>query len=288
MQLHLFNTASALSRICRTQEGHDLLVRVIVIGDEGHDHLKILRKLACGPLSLYPENHTLPMFREFQFEDIIFGAFPMVGGSVYHAHALWPRNTAGDVLDMLLQMLEGLAFIHKHKIAHRDAFSDNFLVQWQPESMVTKTMAVSRPRVYLIDFEVAIEFPEDCPVEQCTCVGPPIGGSFPSIEMYKRQRPPEVDSGKPYDPFKLDVWQLASSMSGFKVCSMSRSRWVYRCAQRTIQSTIPAIDDVLAAMADLDAMRRPTAQDALDQLHEIIISMPPKSLILLPVGPWKL
>ncbi|KAG6889430.1 hypothetical protein C0995_001198 [Termitomyces sp. Mi166 len=255
IRLGQFQYLNPLSRAARTQEGHDIIIRVIVIGQEGHEHLKILRKLTTGALSLYSENHTLPTFAELHFEDIILGVFHKAGGSVIEAHGAWARNSTGDIVDMLLQMLE-------------DAFSDNFIVQWHPESLAAKKISTSRPRVYLIDFEVAIQFPEDCPAEQRVCVGLPLGGSFPSPEMYNRQCPPEVESGKPYDPFKLDVWQLASSLHKFK-------------------SKIPAIDDTLTAMTDGDPIRRLGAQQALDRLGQIVASMPLKSLLFEPEGAFK-
>ena len=51
-------------------------------------------------------NHTLPMFMEFQFEDIVFGIFPKVGADVMYAFGFWPNNSVGDIIDMLMQMLE--------------------------------------------------------------------------------------------------------------------------------------------------------------------------------------
>jgi hypothetical protein len=46
------------------------------------------------------------MIMEFQFEDIIFGIFPKVGADVMHAFGFWPDNSVGDIVDMLMQMLE--------------------------------------------------------------------------------------------------------------------------------------------------------------------------------------
>ena len=46
------------------------------------------------------------MFMEFQFEDIIFGIFPKVGAEMSYAFDYWPKNSVGDIIDMLLQMLE--------------------------------------------------------------------------------------------------------------------------------------------------------------------------------------
>ena len=46
------------------------------------------------------------MFMEFQFEDIIFGIFPLVGAEMSYVFDYWPNNSVGDIIDMLLQMLE--------------------------------------------------------------------------------------------------------------------------------------------------------------------------------------
>ena len=95
-----------LTRVGRTRDGHDIVIRVIVIGNEGHEHLKILRKIATGEHSLYSTNHALPMFSEFQFEDIVFGFFPKVAGTLGDAYKSWPKNSVGDIVDMITQMLE--------------------------------------------------------------------------------------------------------------------------------------------------------------------------------------
>jgi hypothetical protein len=93
-------------RAARTRDGLDVIIRVIVIGNEGHDQLKILRTIATGENSLLSTNHTLPMFMELQFEDIVFGIFPKVGAEVLCAFGFWPNNSVGDIIDMLMQMLE--------------------------------------------------------------------------------------------------------------------------------------------------------------------------------------
>ena len=46
------------------------------------------------------------MLSEFQFEDIIFGLFPKVGGSLSDADDPWQQNSVGDVIDMMMQALE--------------------------------------------------------------------------------------------------------------------------------------------------------------------------------------
>lgn len=164
---------------------------------------------------------------------------------------------------MLLQMLEALAFIHDLKIAHRDAFRDNFVVERQPDSLVTMKIAPFCPRVYLIDLGVAVMFPPECPADDCISISPPVGGSFPDSEKYARPCPPELENGEPYNPFKLDVWQLALCFTEFR-------------------STVPEIDDDLVSMVEFDPIHRPSAKEALDKLGAIVHSMTPESLLIEP------
>lgn len=69
---------------------------------------------------------------------------------------------------------------------------------------------VCRPRVFLIDLEMAVEFSPDIPPEQRLLTGLPVWD-------YKRPVPSEVTCGLSYDPFKVDVWQLAQSFADFRV-----------------------------------------------------------------------
>ena len=70
----------------------------------------------------------------------------------------------------------------------------------------------------MTDFEVAVYLPHDLAHAERMCQGIPSGGSFPDDPArYTRPVPPEVSSGRPHCPFKLDVWQLGTSFSEFKV-----------------------------------------------------------------------
>ncbi|CAL1711532.1 unnamed protein product [Somion occarium] len=263
-KLTWFQYINPVLRMARTKDGHDVAIRVITVNKDGHEQLNILRKVAASPSSLLSNNHTLPMLRVFEYEDITFGIFPRTAGCMEEAFDSWPKNSVGDVLNMILQALEGLAFIHDLGIAHRDADKSNFLVQWHPESLRTMTVAISRPRVYLIDFEVAVEFPSELPIEARVSIGPPSGGTINIADGWGRAVPPEVDSGMPYSPFKLDVWQLGYSFITFR-------------------STVPAIDEVLAELVLDDPVARPNASEALTKLGKVVNGIPPEALLIEPV-----
>lgn len=84
----------------------DVIIRVIVIGHKGMDHLKILRRIAKGKTILISTNHTIPLLREFVFEDIVLGIFPKIGAQITEMVGRWAKNSVGDVIKMVMQMLE--------------------------------------------------------------------------------------------------------------------------------------------------------------------------------------
>ncbi|KAL1686152.1 hypothetical protein GGG16DRAFT_64832 [Schizophyllum commune] len=252
------------SHTVRTSSRQDAVLRVVAIRDEGREQLRIWRKLATAPHALISENHTLPFLQEFAFEHITFAVFPYVAQPMDRIYGGWAKNSVGDILDAVMQALEGLAYIHALGIAHRDAFKYNFLMQFYPESLLTRMVPISRPRVYLIDFETAIEFPADCPPSERLCVGLPCINSISDADKYMPPRIPEMDTGEPYDPFKLDVWQLATSLLDF-------------------DSTLPAVEEVFAYMGSDDPADRLPAQEALTRLREALEDMPPKALLIPPI-----
>ncbi|THV00294.1 hypothetical protein K435DRAFT_657502, partial [Dendrothele bispora CBS 962.96] len=254
-----------LSRIARTRDGTDVLIRAITVHGGGYDHLLILRQLSRSPNSLLSQNHALHMLDEIESPSVpvTFGIFPLVGSSLSDAvnPSLWPKNSLGDVMEMFLQALEALRYIHTQRIAHRDAFVDNFLVQWQPESLLMQRVSHSRPRVYLTDFETAIQFSE---AEEAVCHWLPVGESI-EYDSYGRPCPEDVLSGSGYDPFSLDVWQFFTGLEqlGFK-CSN------------------PEISEVLATFHPSDPTRRVSAEEAYNALASLIDNVPPVSLLVDP------
>ena len=140
-------------------------------------------------------------------------------------------------------------------------------------------VSVSRPRVYLIDFETAVQFPAGCSSIERVSVGYPVQVT----ESYARPCAPELCSGETYCPFKLDIWQLGFSFSDFKVCHcIFLIRYFLAYWPFTSQSTIPSIDEVVVSMVNIDPVHRLDAKEAKDRLGTTVNSMSPESLLIKP------
>ena len=93
----------------------------------------------------------------------------------------------------------------------QDLFLDNFLLDWHPESIHSRKR--TRPRVYIIDFETAVDFPLDSdPADRLV-------SGFPCQEAgtYARPLAPELGAKGLYCPFKLDIWQFGTGLEHMKV-----------------------------------------------------------------------
>ncbi|TFK87222.1 hypothetical protein K466DRAFT_586559 [Polyporus arcularius HHB13444] len=253
-------TISVISNLCQpasASTGHSVVIRIVKMGDEGQQHLDILRRLGRAPHTMMSANHVIPLLQEICFDDMTFCVFPLVGFPMDDAYRSWAENSVGDIVDMIIQMLQALVYIHNLYIAHLDVCKENFLVQFFPESLKAGKVSLYRPRVVLIDFESAVQFPLDTPVAEQVVTGPPRG----TWKTYGRKCPPEVYTGTPYDPYKSDVWQLGRSLRDFR-------------------STVPQIDTVLASLTNAE---RSPAETYLGQLRDIVNAMPPNALLIAPV-----
>ena len=100
---------------------------------------------------------------------------------------------------------------------------------------------------------------------------------------YCRPRIPEMLADIPYDPFKLDVWQLGSDFnSAFDVSRLILS-FTHFHRDFVLQFVIPEVKTVIEAMASNDASLRLTAIEGLSRLGAVVHSLTPQSLHIAPM-----
>ncbi|KAJ3507622.1 hypothetical protein NLJ89_g6197 [Agrocybe chaxingu] len=254
LMLTYWGLSTGLSHAVRGDDGRDYIVTLVTVGEEGHEHLRTLRRLSFSVDPLLSNNHILPIIKEITYEDLTFVVVPKAMYKVQEGLHQRFKNSVEDVVYMLIQAVEAIIDIHQHRIAHRDLFLDNFIVDWFPESMIARKSVV-RPRVYLIDFETAIDMSD--PEQLCR------GLPFPD-DKYFRPRAPELSTPEePYCPFSLDIWQFGTSV-----------------LKHFPSSGIPEIDAIWPTLVSENSQDRPTAKEVMDKLNEVVRSIRPSDLHL--------
>ncbi|KAF8510425.1 kinase-like domain-containing protein [Hysterangium stoloniferum] len=263
-----FDLVKTLICPARTLDDRDVLIRLVAKGDNGLNHLEALRRLAVGNVGSRGDNHTVPVLRLITLEDMTFAVFPLmacgfIAGWYYQLH---------EVIDATIQLLEGLAFVHGRLVAHRDIDNDNILINFVNGPRVRGESGPFRSqfpvRYYLNDFEFAVCSAEDSLLSDRLVSGIPI---LRPIEEYGRLPAPEMLSGKPYCPFKCDIWQMGTLF----------------CETFNQISALPSeIKQLYLEMTDGNPLNRPTAAVALDRLRmardrtplDILRSLSPESI----------
>ncbi|KIK68189.1 hypothetical protein GYMLUDRAFT_255963 [Collybiopsis luxurians FD-317 M1] len=257
----MFAIPNALHFPARTDDSRDVLIALISDGVEGNKCLDILREIATGKNAGIDRNHSLPMLQELHYKNLVFGVFPLVGS--LFSDPWFP--TVNDVLEAMSQIMEGVAFLHDHLVAHRDLFISNFLTSCRDGRHPPGHDTFFCPRYYIIDFEFAVRFLPDSNPATRTVTGPPI-----DWKIYRRAAPPEMRTSHPYCPFKADVWQLGKSLG--------------KCVLDVRQ--IPDILDLLQEMSADDTQIRPSAREAVNRLNDLRKNLSPHILQLPLEEPW--
>ncbi|KAG7442452.1 uncharacterized protein BT62DRAFT_383539 [Guyanagaster necrorhizus] len=223
---------------CYCPRAGDKLLRVMVHKNVGHNNLNILH-----------------------FGDLVFGVFPMLEGhnlsGAMHGGSL---NSVDDIMHLLLQAFEGVAYLHRSGIAHRVLFLTKFILEWYPQS--SKYKVFTRPRMYIIDFETAIQFSSD-EKERVTNTFPVSNRSW-----YRRPLAPELEiPDVTYCPFRLDVWQISTDILRFKVGLLSATEVFDNPLQRPdIQDALDALAKCMGALLLKDLM----AMKMLDNEYDFV------------------
>ncbi|KAJ3981769.1 hypothetical protein F5890DRAFT_1533666 [Lentinula detonsa] len=275
----------------------DVVIRVLSVDGDGLRALKILRQVATAPEALNRSNHTLPLFREIVLEDIILGVFPRVTASLAEVFVSSNMSFVAetDILQIFIQCLEALDFLHQNLIAHLNVTFENFLIDFPPFSRARTYPLTGGPRVYITNFDRAVSFSPSTPVTERFCLGEyfflhhpqegqeqkqePAKDTFlarkralenaqENKEQSKKKvlklKPPEiVDLRHQFSPFPVDCWQFASGVLALEPDSTENSGDIGF-------KTIEPIHEIFRTMASDDPTCRPLASDALISLHNIL------------------
>jgi len=109
------------------------------------------------------------------------------------------RDRPDDVVSLCLQFIEGVAFLHQHKVAHCDL---------KPGNVVVDTMSESEtlPRLFTIDFDLAQSVESEETMAEGWCGTPP----WMAPELGSRDGPIQR-----YSPILTDRWSCGRMVKHF-------------------------------------------------------------------------
>lgn len=231
------------------------------------EELEIVRYLAEEPRTSDPRNHSVPIFDILQPPD-----HPSEQILVMALCRRWDSpefETVGEVADCIRQLLEGIHYLHEHRIAHRDIKRGNFMMD---ASLFTKpfhplsqnrsldgkrqvharyTRTQRRPKYYIIDFGLSRRYEESQmpPFE----IGKVFGSDMTVPEFRSLEQP--------HNPFPIDVYCLGNMIQTV-ILESEPEHLGFACL-------VP----LLAEMTDQDPSKRPQMADVLSKFDTAVASL---------------
>ncbi|KAL6301931.1 kinase-like domain-containing protein [Sparassis latifolia] len=229
----------------RDRENRDVVIKPVSYGDRPSNELQILRYLNSDTVRTEQTTATVPIIEFVEHAGWTFAVMPRWSDSTYPEFV-----NIGEVLDWAVQLINAVAFIHRHNIAHLDISHENVLMNFWgvvPRSRNFGTLAPELrsgfPVKYaLIDFGHSVHFAADSDTQSRRGIWP----------VPREQSAPETKRGRPFNPFAADVYQTGRTIFGW------------------CKEFIEDVPEVLAVLQDMTRRRpenRLTAAESLAQMR---------------------
>ncbi|KAK7031837.1 kinase domain-containing protein [Favolaschia claudopus] len=196
----------------RVSDGVKVALKMVLQKEEADIHILLGQTLPQNHFS--SDNRAVHLLEVIYLNDRAILVFPFL-----REFESPPFSRIGEVNEALGQFLKGMHYLHEHKIAHRDLGPGNlvmdasrvvpsgwhFSAPWGTEaSGYNPIQSVPRYRVspveyFIIDFGLSTIFPPGTPLASAQAVG--------TLGKYRREIP-ELSETVPYNPFKVDIYQL--------------------------------------------------------------------------------
>ncbi|KAF8907418.1 kinase-like domain-containing protein [Mucidula mucida] len=237
-----------------------------------------------------PQNHCVPIL------DVLHSPFDkkapiIVMPRLYPCH--YPGfDSVGEAIDFFRQTFEGLEYMHRHHIAHKDITELNIMMDasalyphghhpvhtWSTPGFTDIAKHLTRthcwPRYYLIDFDRSQRFNGDAIPASLTLPMVP-----PRIHVYPENRHNRRGF---FNPFPADVYALASIYTDdLKLVTFaSKPRRSAPDSDLYPQNHCPTLSflrPLWDQMLQKDPELRPTMAEAVEQLYRLCTPLPSRS-----------
>ncbi|EIN06271.1 hypothetical protein PUNSTDRAFT_91085 [Punctularia strigosozonata HHB-11173 SS5] len=287
----LYNISSITKMFAvRVADGADILLTRICAPAPSHQ-VSIIRTLGREPLACDRRNHCVPVYEVLAAsgeKNTVFIVSPVLRE--------WNDpsfDTVGEIVSMIMQIFEGLHFLHMHRIAYRanimrkamldprDMYPEGFhpispkrARDWNPEAYAKRYTRTQRPpRYYFASSRASRIYPRGIPprvprydLDDVHLAAPEIEVPMQIRELIRRH--PQLRSNPAfmaravyYDPFPADVYGLASGI---------REHIVY--VYKGFKFLRPLLED----MTRINPRERPTMNEVIPRLHAILRGLGPE------------
>ncbi|KAH9843772.1 uncharacterized protein C8Q71DRAFT_730007 [Rhodofomes roseus] len=237
-------------RATRTSDNAPVCIKRVATASH---ELRIASMFSSTPLCDDLANHAVPILDVLRDEDNEYVSY-IVMPFLRHIDDP-PVGAVGDVVEFVDQMLEGLAFLHRLGVAHRDCSYANLMMDasgmGHPFYNISKPSGGLWPMLWrsTLDFPIKYYF-----IDFGLSVHIPLGrrGTLVLGNEGRDRDAPELRRGDkvPYDPFKLDVFLLGN---------------LFRKAFIDNYANVEFLCPLVVRMIREDPMSRPDAADVLGQ-----------------------
>ncbi|KAG8787013.1 hypothetical protein FRC12_015997 [Ceratobasidium sp. 428] len=202
----------------RISDGRQVMIKKLIPSAEKPEHdvqkeLRMVQHLSAPTLRDDPRNHAMEYLDSFPIPNIPGGVFMVTA-----LYASWNRpefETIDQAIDCIRQILEGLAFLHENRIAHRDCTPPNIMMDLRPlvdepfhpirnacsldgKYFIERRSRSEAPvRYFYIDFDLSTWF-ESEETEKAV------------LGKHGRVQAPELSDTIPYDPFMVDIFVIGT------------------------------------------------------------------------------
>ncbi|KAL4065250.1 hypothetical protein J3A83DRAFT_4360518 [Scleroderma citrinum] len=248
-------SASALPNLLdgtRLSDGAYVIFKIVSKSFHPYE-VEIGHFLSSEPLRSDPTNHCIPIYDVLSIpddKDKVIIVMPLL-----REYTSPPFGTVGESVECFRQLFEGLHFMHKHRVAHRDCMSLNIMMDantlfvdpFHPIHHLMKRdfsgfarfkTRTERPvKYYLIDFGLSRRYDDSIayPLEV------PIWGGDKEVPEFQ-------NSNEPRDPFATDVFYIGNTIRKDFVDSKANFEFMRPLIADMVQddpSKRPTMDEVV-------------------------------------------
>ncbi|KIJ37024.1 hypothetical protein M422DRAFT_232015 [Sphaerobolus stellatus SS14] len=249
------STSSKVMDAVRISDNSLVILKVIWMHEHPYE-IELGRFLSSKNLASDPTNHCTPVLDVLHctvYQNLAFMVMPLLR---------WFDNpsmkTVGEAVDFFQQIFEGLQFMHKHRVAHRNCTAENIYMDatamypkgFHPQmSYVLPTLGLPfaphflrterPPKYYFIDYGISRRYDPQAGI----LWEPPIFCADLS--------PPELQAAVPYNPFPTDVYYIGDVVRIHFIRRYSNFDFMSELVDEMTHdtpSTRPTIDQVVDRM----------------------------------------